>query len=328
MVNVYIDESGNAGAFDPKQPVFSLSAIVISDADAEKEKQVLPSKLLQGNELKHENLSKDNRKSMRQGLVALQRNLIHGYPALVYAVEHRFCLIQKLLMDCIPGNDPRVFWIQQMALDIYNDYDELAQVCGLDQILMQYDEVISMNAEGPDFHEAMSAFQKRLLEATSKSDVLSFALGDFAHDDDASVDEFMSSRGGENLHLALLFGILNELFKRIDEEVCVVFDESPQFRHVKDAWKRPLMRQVKDIVSMPSHQCLGIQLADILAGGARLVGERMFKSKVVRTKEKAYCDQLEKIYAQNNIMLFQPPYFPIPTFARVPELLSQRVNEK
>lgn len=328
MVNVYVDESGNAGAFDPKQPVFALSAIVISDADAEKEIKVLPSKLLQGNELKHENLSKDHREKMRKGLIALQRNLIVGYPALVYAVEQRFCLIQKLLMDCIPGNDQRVYFIQQMALDIYNDYDELVRVCGFDQILKKYDEVISMNAEDDAFPDALSELQEGLLEATSKSDVLSFALGDFAHNDDASVDEFMSSSGGVNLHLTLLFGILNEMFKRIDDDVCVVFDESPQFRQVKDAWKRPLMRQVKDIVSMPSHLSLGIQLADILAGGARLVGERMFKSKVVRTKEKAYCDQLEKIYAQNNIMLFQPPYFPIPTFARVPELLSQRVNEK
>lgn len=326
MVNVYVDESGNAGAFDPKQPVFALSAIVISDADAEKEKLVLPTKLLQGNELKHENLSKDHRKKMRDSLVALQRNLIVGYPTLVYAVEHRFCLIQKLLMDCIPGNDPRVYWIQQIALDIYNDYDELVRICGFDQILMKYDEVISMNAEAADFHDALTEFQKRLLDATSKAEVLSFALGDFARGNDACVDEFMSSCGDVNLHLILLFGILNEMLKMVSDDVCVIFDESPQFRQVKDAWKRPLMRQVKDVVSMPSHQSLGIQLADILAGGARLVGERMFKSSVGRTKEKAYCDELEKVYAQKDIMLFQPPYFPIPTFARVPELLSQRVR--
>lgn len=326
MVNVYVDESGNAGVFDPKQPVFALSAIVISDADAVKEKQALPSKLLQGGELKHENLSKDRREKMRNGLIALQRNLIVGYPALVYAVEQRFCLIQKLLMDCIPGNDRRVYFIQQMALDIYNDYDELVRSCGLDQILKKYDEVISMKTEDPDFHDALSELQKRLLEATSKSEVLSFALGDFARDDNASVDEFMSSCGGVNLHLTLLFGILNEMFKVIDDDVCVVFDESPQFRQVKEVWKRPLMRQVKDVVSTPSHQSLGIQLADILAGGARLVAERMFKCNVVRAKEKEYCDELVKIYEQKDIMLFQPPYFPIPTFARVPELLSQRIG--
>lgn len=326
MVDVYVDESGNSGFFDPKQPVFALSALVISDADAEKVKELLPQRLLQGDELKHENLSKAHRKKVRDGLVEVQRELLTKHPALVYVIEHRFCLIQKLLMDCIPGNDPRVFWIQQMALDIYGEYDDLVRSCGIDQILMAYDELSSTASDGPDFLNDLTAFQEQLLLAASKSEVLDMALGDFARGDANCVEEFVASCGKLNLHNSLIFGLLTELFKVVHDDMRLVFDESPQFGLMKAAWERPILRQVKDVISCSSHISLGIQLADILAGGARLVGERKFSSNVVRRKEAAYCDALEKIYDDNDVMLFQPPYRPVPTFARVPELLAQTVS--
>lgn len=320
MVNVYIDESGNAGFLDPAQPVFALSALVISEDDAVKAKSILPATLLQGEELKHERLSKDSRRKVREGLVGLQRELLTGHPALAYVMERRFCLIQKLLMDCVPGDDLRALWIQRMAMDIYRQYDELVSSIGLDEILVLYDRVSGTQPEDSGFEEGLADLQARLRFASSRSTVVGFALGGFANGDYAWVDEFRSSCGRPNLHFSLVVGLLNEMFKIVRDDVRLVFDESPQTRKLTAVWNTPFFPLVKEVAFESSGSCLGVQLADILAGGARLVGERQFKCAINRAKEKVYCDELEKIYAETNALLYQPPYCPVLTFGRVREL--------
>ena len=323
MTNVYIEESGNSGPFNPDQPVFALSALAISDADAERVRGLLPSGKKIVGELKHTHLCKSKDADICSGLIAAQTELIRNHPAFVYAVEYRFCIIEKMLMDCIPGDDPRVVLLQEIALDIYGEYDGLKRKFGFDKILKDYHRAISMDPDSADFGPAFSSFVKNLRAATAKSDILNYAFGGIAKRDPKCVEEFTLSCGKMNFHLSLMFGLLNELLNVVKDDVRLVFDDSPQFSGIAAGFDTPFFRKVKGVESRASHECLGIQLADILAGGARLVGERIFGCNVKRERSAQYCDLLSAIYADANIMLFQPPYLPVPTFARVPELLRK-----
>ena len=324
MTTVYIDESGNGGLLDPQQPVFALSAIRISEAEAKAElEKFLPASLIGGNgERKHDSLSKRIRNGIQKRLGDLQVELVSKYDALSYVVDKRHILIAKMLSGCIAGDDWRILYLQDFTRTLYANYAHLCKVCQFDKILKAYNEAIGCTPDDRRFAERFKSFVAATKQAIQDYPPLNFILGDIANEETSCVEEF-TFNSGHNIHASMLFGLVNELLKLSPEPIDIVCDDSPQYGGVQKLFDiHPFGASVHSVSSDNSRHSCGLQLADLLAGGARFVGERQFGRKNHGKTQVAYVERLVELYDKSERLLYQPASTNVSIFARMQEVAA------
>lgn len=320
-MTVYVDESGNGGLLDKGQPVFTLSAIAIEEEEARRlREEYLPQKLIGQGELKHDSLSKRLRNGVQKRLGDLQEVMLRDHLAYSYVFVKLFYLIEKMMMDCTPGEDMRCVFIQRDAMTLYGQYGEINTKCDFEKVLKAYDRAIGLEVKDERFQESFDKFVAEVNTAIRNYPPLRHFLGGIASRDKDCVKEFKDNTG-RNVHAPTLIGLINELFKADPSDIRIICDDSPQFEGVEKVFNGvPLSEHIRDLRKGVSDECYGLQLADLLAGGARYVGEKRMLGLDHGDKLNGYVCRLETAYDENNRLLCQPPAFPIPMFARISEI--------
>lgn len=320
-MKIYVDESGNGGMLDPKQPVIALSAIVTDDATAKKlREEFLPEELVGEGELKHERLCKRLRGNVQERLCGLQEKMLSSCLCYSYVFEKKFFLIERLLMDVIPGESVRVIFLQQMAMEFRRHYDEIDRMADLGALMKAYVRACRIgDDETPDttsYEERFSALVEAARSAVVRCPMLRSYVGGLADRDRACEEEFKSNTG-KNAHAPMLWGLLNAIFEERQDDAEIICDESPQYHGVEKIFGYiPRGSRIQGLRAERSATCIGIQLADLLAGGARLVGERRFCRVDHGEKLNSYVSRLGAAYDAADRLLYQPPLYPMPFFAR------------
>ena len=320
-MTVYVDESGNGGLFDAEQPVFTLSAIAIEEEEARRlREEYLPQKLIGEGELKHDSLSKRLRNGVQKRLGDLQEVMLRDHLAFSYVFDKRFFIIEKMMMDCRAGCDIRAGAFQRDAMLLYYRYAEINTYCNFYDVLRAYVRVIGLNREDENFHTEFDRFVSVVNVAISQWPILGYFLGGIASRHPDCVEEFELSKG-RCLHAPMLVGLVNEIYRKDQRDINIICDDSPQYDDIENLFcQTPLSGHVHSLINGGSDKYCGIQLADLLAGGGRYVGELKLLGKERSEKEKDYVARLKDAYERYDRLLRQPPDVPVSQSERMAEI--------
>jgi hypothetical protein len=288
-----IDESGYTGfdLLNPEQRLQGASAIAISDDDAARLiKEHFPR--LQAPELKYRALSR--RPGSRPHLLALLRDLLHGYKCVTHVMDKRFMLVLKF---CDYAVEP---WYYERGANFYADGQNYAMGSLL--------TVVGPTMLGAKPFEAMlAAFQRAVKEKTPESlDALVAAarrtnwqafpegIGPLARDACPECLEAIATPGvSTDLAMVAMQALISRMEVMADGPYRVEHDESKNLATFHDvlqafidhtdeielrqtaiaSFKFPL--KLTEVTQVNSKTSPAIQLADVLIGATIEAGNIM-----------------------------------------------------
>ncbi len=319
MRTAYIDEAGYTGRnlLDPTQPFLALSGVFISEDDA----RALRDRLFQGvkaRELKHQSLAR--RRQHHRGLLQAQQACLRNYNAVSYVADKRFLCILKLLNDCI---EPCLY---ARGLDFYENGQHLA-LAGLlyhtgptlwgrepfQRLLDLYQEASAKKTD-----DAIGVFCSHARSLPRCG--LSPYIQPIAAEDPAFLAEVRSPTTSTNAVFSLLSGLLTQLEHKAGGPYEIVHDTSPAMKAYHEALRTLMgcsesrrfrisnvctMRyplDLKGIREAESTREVGLQLADLLAGGIVAATEALCSPQ----GPDAYTSEILALYSDDNLMHLVP----------------------
>ena len=319
MQIAYIDEAGYTGAdlLNAEQPFMALSALFISKKEAAdlREKYFPQSK---APELKHNRLAR--RPSYYDALLSIQRTCLDSHRAVSYVVDKKYMCILKLLNDCI---EPVAY---THGIDFYEEGHHLAlasllHVAGpvfwgkarYDRLLQLYQRaVISKTRECVD---DLCGHVKKL-----RGLQLAEHLFPVASKHPAFVEEIMSPTTSTNVAFSLLSGLITRLEATCGGAYEIVHDRSPAMKRyhrqldiirstgperafsISDVCHISYPLQMREVTEADSKSEMGLQLADLLAGGV-VSGAQALSGQQERN---SYNTNVIGLYSNNNIIFMLP----------------------
>lgn len=315
MKTVFVDESGATGLVDfVQQPVFALSAVCIEEPSASALcEKYLPKSLTRINELKHEKLIRRGCKTIRAGLVAIQETVLNTYPAFSYVMEKRYMALLSLAVDFIPGDIPDVFELGRYAHNLLLKWEHLCGRFDLPILLQHYYDVITCN-DAVERKDLFTTFREDARRALTKSqDVdLCAVLSGVVSLNPATLEEFEASVGTHDLSQYCIVGLVVEMARELQEPFKLILDSSYHDGTIGNIVSL-LTTKLPGIVvaSGNSKDYHGLQIADIMSGGARFAAELAYGKKGQGDQYGDYRNRVLSLYDKSNKMLWQPSGSPV-----------------
>lgn len=327
MKTVFVDESGATGLVDfDRQPVFALSAVCIEEVEARLLcEHFLPHSMTRLSELKHSRLVSRAYAPIQNGLVELQTQVLKRFPAFSYCVDKRYSALISLCADCIPGESPQVLLLPQLAMSLCNKWERLCEVFDLPGLLHSYYDVVTcgnMTERSCKFEMFMVKVNDALGRCHDED--LHNVLGGIARREEACVNEFNASVGVHDLSQRCIVGIVAEVARALKEPFQLMLDAS-YHDEVVDSIVSLLRFKFPRIVvdSGDSKNYCGLQIADILAGGARFAAELAYSREGEHKLHLAYSEMILSLYNECGRMLWCPPSDPSNMVEAVSNLIRQ-----
>ena len=285
MTNIYIDESGYTGIdlLNKDQLFQAASAVQISEADAKHVvKEHFPN--LKSTELKYGSLSR--REANWDRLLGLQKALLDNYFCSTFVCEKKFMLLLHYVDYAV---EPMYY---KNGFDLYNDGANYGMAS-----VMYYTSPTLLGID--NFEEILFHFQKAM---HSKSDIAITCLiekiksvnwrafeecfGPMAKESPDCISAIKTTGVSTDIALPVLLGIINRIEHFMPGEYSITHDRSDnliqygtylnglinntnsaEFKASQVAKiKFPL--KLQSVTQVDSKDSLGVQLADILVGGA------------------------------------------------------------
>lgn len=327
MKTVFVDESGATGLVDfDSQPVFALSAVCIEEDDARMLcEDLLPRRMTGLSELKHSRLVGRAYAPIQNGLVGLQTQVLKRFPAYSYCVDKRYSALMSLCADCIPGESPQVLLLPQFAMALYSKWEMLSDAFDLQGVLHSYyDAVTCGNID--EISCKFEMFIEKVNDALGKccDEDLHSALDGIARCEEACVNEFKASVGPHDLSQRCIVGIVAEMAQELNEPFRLILDASYHDAMVDSIVSLLRFKFPRIVVdSGNSKNYHGLQLADILAGGARFAAELAYFRGIEHEHHSAYREKILSLYKESRRMLWCPPSTPPNMLQAVSSLIRQ-----
>lgn len=327
MKTVFVDESGATGLVDfGSQPVFALSAVCIEEDDARMLcEKFLPREITKLSELKHNRLVGRAYAPIQDGLFELQAQVLKRCPAYSYCVEKRYSALISLCADCIPGESPQVELLPRYAMFLCNKWERLCDTFDLPGLLHSYYEAATCgNIDERSYRFEM--FIEKVNDALGKccDEDLHNVLGSIARRDEACVNEFKARVGDHDLSQRCIVGIVAEVARELNEPFQLELDASYHDEAV-DSMVSLLRFKFPRIVvdSRDSKNYCGLQIADILAGGARFAAKLAYFRGIEHEHHFAYREKTLSLYKESRRMLWCPPSITSNMLQAVSSLIRQ-----
>ncbi|RJP56936.1 MAG: DUF3800 domain-containing protein [Candidatus Auribacter fodinae] len=286
METIYIDESGYTGhdLLNPHQPIQAVSSLRIDENTAYKLiDQFFPTR--KTNELKHIKLSR--RKTNHKSLLELQKIILNNYLGITFLSDKRYLLILQFLNDCIEPS------YHAQGFNFYRDGHNSALAS-----LIYYTGVAYWGKR--NFEELLTFYQrasrykddKTLHTLLLKIRFLNVMQNDLSHDvfllfdESECINEIKKNNFDTDISFSTLIALISHLEKFMAEEYLIIHDTSKNLQkfhkeiefiiNIKKEKSFKITQQtkltyplkVKNVVQRDSTSCYGLQLADILVGGA------------------------------------------------------------
>ena len=310
MKTVFVDESGATGLVDfVQQPVFALSTVCIEESSARVlSERYLPRSITRIDELKHDKLIRRRFAEIRTGLVNIQEIVLGTYPAFSYAIEKRYMALLLLAADCIPGDHPDVFELDRYAHNLLLKWDRLCGRFDLPMLLRHYYNAITCT-DAVERKDLFTTFRKDARQAIvmSRDEDLCAVLSGIVALDTTSLEEFEASVGVHDLSQNCIIGLILEMVKELQEPFKLILDSS-YHDEVIGSIVSLLATKFPGIVveSGDSKEYHGLQIADIMAGGARFAAELAYGKKYLDDRYNDYRKKILSLYDKTKKMLWQP----------------------
>ena len=327
MKTVFVDESGATGLVDfGSQPVFALSAVCIEEDEARMLcEKLLPHRMTRLSELKHSRLVGRKYAPIQNGLVELQAQVLKNSHSFSYCVDKRYSALISLCADCIPGESPQVLLLPQYAMSLCNKWDRLCDAFDLPGLLHSYYDAVTcgnideISCKFEMFIEKVNAALGRCCDED-----LHNVLGGIARREKACVNEFKASVGVHDLSQRCIVGVIAEVARELNEPFQLILDASYHDEAV-DSMVSLLRFKFPGIVvdSGDSKNYCGLQIADILAGGARFAAEFAYSREGGHKLHLAYSEKILSLYKEYGRMLWCPPSDPPSMVEAVSNLIRQ-----
>lgn len=315
MKTVFVDESGATGLVDfAQQPVFALSAVCIEETAASALcERFLPKSLTRIDEMKHARIICRECKAIRTGLVAIQESVLNTCPAFSYCMEKRYMALLSLAADCIPGNRPDAFVLDRYAHGLLLKWDRLCGIFDLPMLLRHYYDAITCG-NTVERKELFMIFREAARQALiqSQDEDLSAVLSGVVSLDPETVEEFEASVGVHDLSQNCIVGLVAEMAKELQEPFKLILDLSYHDEAIERIVSL-LTTNFPGIVveSGNSQDYYGLQIADIMSGGARFAAELAYGKKGLNDQYGEYRSRVLSLYEKSKKMLWQPSGSPV-----------------
>lgn len=322
MNTVFIDESGASGITDwERQPVFSLSALCIQENDAVQLcNQYLPTSIsVSKSELKHNKLVRKQDDQILDELLALQRHLLNNMFVRSYVVDKRYFTLLWLAQNCIPAEDARHNMIEFFAYDVFRRWSDLIQIPAFARLLTCYQRAIVQDET--DIKRDLDSFIVQAAETISAIQLpsLTAILDGIANRNESALEEFMSSIGKLDMVSVCTSGLVCEIFRGVARPTQLIYDRRTDDREVVRIFEGLTNNIQGDmtLTTQKSQMSRSLQLADILAGGARMAAERFYGVKSVSCQNDRYSEELLTMYQEVQCMMYCPDGHPMPLAKRI-----------
>ena len=328
MKTVFVDESGATGLVDfDSQPVFALSAVCIAEDEARMLcEDFLLRRITRLSELKHNRLVGRAYAPIQNGLVELQAQVLKRFPAYSYCVDKRYSALISLCADCIPGESPQVLMLHQYAMALCSKWERLCDAFDLPGLLCSYYDAVTcgnMDERSCKFEMFIEKVNDALRRCSDE--VLHTVLGGIAWRKEACVGEFNASIGIHDLSQRCIVGLVAEMARELKEPFKLMLDASYHDEAVGSIVSLLRFKFPRIIVDRgDSKSYCGLQIADILAGGARFVAELAYSRRGEHEWHLAYSKKILSLYKESGRMLWCPPAEPISIAEGVCRLMQQR----
>jgi len=285
MTQIYIDESGYTGAdlLNKDQLFQAASAVQIGDADAlHVVKEHFPN--IKSTELKYGSLSR--RKANWGRLLELQKALLDNYLCTTFICEKKFMLLLHFVDYAVEPMYHRI------GFDMYNDGANYGMAS-----VMYYTSPTLLGVE--NFEEILFLFQRAM---HSKSNVAVSCLiekiksvrwrsfeegyGPLAEESPDCIAAIKTPEVSTDIALPILLSIINRIEKAMDTDYSITHDRSDNLVRYNTYLNRLIQNsdeiefkaseiakikfplKLQAVSQVDSKDSLGVQLADILVGGA------------------------------------------------------------
>lgn len=327
MKTVFVDESGATGLVDfDRQPVFVLSAVCIEEDEARILcEDLLPYGITMLPELKHNRLVGRAYAPIQNGLVELQARVLKRYPAYSYCVDKRYSAWVSLCADCIPGESPQVLLLPQYAMALCNKWERLCDAINLQGLLHSYYEAVTcgnMDERSCKFETFIANANEALGKCYDED--LHNVLGGIARQEEACISEFKASIGVHDLSQRCVVGLVAEMARELNEPFRLMLDTSYHDEAVDSIVSLLRLKFPRIAVDIgDSKSYCGLQIADILAGGARFAAELAYSRRGEHERHLAYSEKILSLYKESGRMLWCPPSIPPNMLQAVSSLIRQ-----
>ena len=323
---VFIDESGASGILDSVQPVFTLSAIHITEEEAESFcSEHLAAQYARPNrpsEIKFTKLlSRDNVDT----LLSINEALLSSRFIRVYAVEKRYCLLCMAAMNSIHAEARIHDNYAELALYLRAKWDALSNKADMDSLLRAYYAAISHKELNAQYKRDFQNFVLVARDAIAKTQdpVLNLIIGGIANLREADVSEFEQSIGKLDMVSTFMSGLLFEIVNNVGRPFEIVLDKSnhdePTFRMINLLATHTSGISVS---SRKSHKSYGLLLADLLAGASRMAATMVYGYADEHDRFFSFSKRLAEQFQSANSMMFNLTDSPPTVHSRFNELLE------
>ena len=322
---VFIDESGASGILDSTQPVFTLSAIHITEEEAESFcSEHLAAQYARPNrpsEIKFTKLlSLDNVDT----LLSINEALLSSRFIRVFAVEKRYSLLCMMAMNSIHAETRIHDNYADLALYLRAKWDELSRKTDMDALLHAYHAAISHKKKDGHYKRDFQNFTLAARDAIAKTHdpALNLVIGGIAELRKADIDEFEQSVGKSDMVAMFMSGLLYEIVNNVKPPIEIVLDKS---NHDEPAFEMINLLTIHttgvSVSSRKSHKSHGLLLADLLAGASRMAAEMIYGYVNNDDQYISFRKSLAEQFKMANAMKFNLTDSPPPVHSRLSDLL-------
>ena len=286
MKTIFIDESGytKSDFLNADQPIFTLASVCVDDGDAQRIKEHTFPNL--ATELKHSKLCRHPNNYAK--LIEIQRACLNDYMAMTYSVYKRYMLCEMFAINCISPfctnlkygtNEFRRFTLE-LTIPTNNPWYNPKEI---DKLLAKYRHLLCC-ADSTMLPQRCSEFLSMWQNSTDENlRKLSFGFAKATPD---YIQQMVADTDLSGIAPIILLGLITQIERVMDEPYELCFDASDkinkylplfdQFRNASPAvfhigngeeLKLPLSK-FRGAREVDSKNHVGIQLADILSGGA------------------------------------------------------------
>ena len=305
---VFIDESGASGILDSKQPVFTLSAIHITEEQAREFcMEHLAAQYASHNKPSEIKFSKLLSLDNVDTLLSINEALLSSRFTRSYAVEKRYCLLCMAAMNSIHAEAIIHDHYAEFALYLRAKWDALSNKTDMESLLRAYHAAISHKKVDGYYKRDFEKYVSVAKEAIEKSQdpILNLVFGGVANLRAADVDEFENSVGKSDMVATFMSGLLYEIASNVNSPLAIVLDKS---NHDEPAFEMIHLlaanRQGISVDSRKSQKSYGLLLADLLAGASRMAAEMIYGHVNKHDQYTSFRECLAEQFKSSNSMMF------------------------